>query len=225
MQPLVSCIMPTRGRPLFARKAITCFLEQNYPKRELIILDDEDDPSLKIIVGMIDGVRYVRTGERLTIAEKRNECCKRASGEIIMHWDDDDWSAPWRISIQVGLLQDSGKAVTGFHSMLFYDHARSRALKYINDRSYAIGTSLCYRKDWWQAHPFRNGTPDPNVGEDGQFKDEANNCGELYSIDADLVMVATIHPGNTSIRGVDRPAQTSYRSVGISALPAAFFSA
>ena len=41
--PLVSCIMPTYNRRPFVPKAIEYFLRQDYPNRELIILDDGDD--------------------------------------------------------------------------------------------------------------------------------------------------------------------------------------
>jgi len=37
--PLVSCIMPTTGRPRWAQQAIRYFSRQDYPNRELVILD------------------------------------------------------------------------------------------------------------------------------------------------------------------------------------------
>ena len=42
--PLVSCIMPTRDRRAFVAQAIDYFLRQDYPAKELIILDDGEDP-------------------------------------------------------------------------------------------------------------------------------------------------------------------------------------
>ena len=42
---LVSAIMPTRSRPALSRAALNCFLAQTYEPRELVILDDDDDPS------------------------------------------------------------------------------------------------------------------------------------------------------------------------------------
>ena len=42
-QPLVSCIMPTADRRRFVPLAIQNFLQQDYPNRELVILDDGQD--------------------------------------------------------------------------------------------------------------------------------------------------------------------------------------
>ena len=43
--PLVSCIMPTYNRRHFAGKAIEYFLRQDYPNKQLVIVDDGTSPS------------------------------------------------------------------------------------------------------------------------------------------------------------------------------------
>jgi len=48
MQPLISCIMPTRDRRAFALQAVRYFLRQDYPQVELIIVDD----SVTISIGL-----------------------------------------------------------------------------------------------------------------------------------------------------------------------------
>ncbi|MCU1245662.1 MAG: glycosyl transferase family 2, partial [Acidobacteria bacterium] len=42
--PLVSCIMPTFERRAFIPQAMHCFLSQDYPNLELIVVDDGNDP-------------------------------------------------------------------------------------------------------------------------------------------------------------------------------------
>jgi hypothetical protein len=42
-----------------------------------------------------------------------------------IHWDDDDYSAPERISVQVERLRVSGKPLTGFHTRLEGEVCRS----------------------------------------------------------------------------------------------------
>jgi glycosyltransferase involved in cell wall biosynthesis len=37
--PLISCIMPTYGRPEFLGEAVAMFLAQDYPEKELVILN------------------------------------------------------------------------------------------------------------------------------------------------------------------------------------------
>ena len=40
---LVSCVMPTRDRRPFALQAVRYFLRQDFPTRELLVLDDGSD--------------------------------------------------------------------------------------------------------------------------------------------------------------------------------------
>ena len=138
----------------------------------------------------------IHLAESRNIGEKRNFGCSRAAGEVICHWDDDDWSAPERLARQIEMLAESGKAVAGFRSMRFTDG--ESWWKYEGPRDYALGTSLCYRREWQQAHPF----PPVHVGEDNEFTTAAWNAGQLVSEDAGELMYATIHPGNTSPRSI-----------------------
>jgi glycosyltransferase involved in cell wall biosynthesis len=87
--PLVSCIMPTRNRPQFARQAVAYFLRQDYQQRELIVLDDGDDP-VSDLLPRDENIRYVRLRERSPLGTKRNIACELSRGELIAHWDDDD---------------------------------------------------------------------------------------------------------------------------------------
>ncbi len=157
----------------------------------LILADGEsvrdlvpDDPSIRLLE--LDG--------NPTIGDKRNLGGSRAGGSVIAHWDDDDHSAPERLTDQIRRLIDSGQSVTGYCSMRFTDGSRSWL--YRGATHYAIGTSLCYRRDWWQSHPF----PGLQVGEDGAFAATAHQAGQLTTAEAGELMHATIHPGNTSPR-------------------------
>ena len=110
--PLITCIMPTRDRPHFARQAIAYFNRQDYPDRELLILDDGCDPIARL-VPCNPRIRYIRLPSRLRLGAKRNLACREARGELIAHWDDDDWMAPDRLSVQVNALLNSNAQVTG----------------------------------------------------------------------------------------------------------------
>jgi len=104
---LVSCIMPTRNRPHFAGQSISYFLRQDYPQRELIVLDDGDEP-IADLIPRDDRVHYVRLPQRRPVGAKRNLACEISRGELIAHWDDDDWMAADRLSLQVNQLLHSG---------------------------------------------------------------------------------------------------------------------
>jgi glycosyltransferase involved in cell wall biosynthesis len=88
------------------------YFAQDYPNKELIIIDDGDDPVEDLAEGR-PGVRYVRVTARTTIGGKRNRACREARGAIIAHWDDDDWYSPCRLSRQVAPLAEGRADITG----------------------------------------------------------------------------------------------------------------
>lgn len=113
--PLVSCIMPTYNRRPFVPQALQHFLRQDYPNRELIIVDDGQDAIGDLSDGL-PNVRYFRLPTRASIGAKRNLACQHAQGEIIAHWDDDDWYSSDRLRYQVAPIL-SGKAdITGLEN-------------------------------------------------------------------------------------------------------------
>ncbi|WP_391564936.1 glycosyltransferase [Allorhodopirellula solitaria] len=72
------------------------FLAQDYPQKELIILNDCDGQIFRFDHPQ---VRVVNQSQRYaTLGEKRNACIKLAEGEVIAVWDDDDVYLPWRFS-------------------------------------------------------------------------------------------------------------------------------
>jgi glycosyltransferase involved in cell wall biosynthesis/predicted O-methyltransferase YrrM len=113
--PLISCIMPTFNRRAFIPLAIQHFLAQNYPNKELVIVDDGDD-AIGDLVNAVPGVRYIRLKQRLSIGAKRNLACREARGELIAQWDDDDWYAPDRLSYQARPILDDQADLTGLEN-------------------------------------------------------------------------------------------------------------
>src|SRR5689334_13226962 len=84
--PLVSCVMPTANRRRFVLRAIRYFQTQDYPNKELVILDDGAD-SVADLIPDDPQIRYVRLTGKRTLGMKRNECVQQARGDLIMHWD------------------------------------------------------------------------------------------------------------------------------------------
>lgn len=184
----MTCLCLTRNRRKWLQRAIRCYRNQTWPKKELLILADGEDVS--DLAG--NDARYVHINEGPEIGTKRNFGSELARGEIIISWDDDDWNAAGRIADQVRRLQEKGVSVTSYHSMLFTDGA---AWWQFTGSSLAnLGTSLCYRKDWWQRHQF----PPKQIHEDGDFIEAAAREKQLAAADAGQLVVASVHSGNTS---------------------------
>jgi glycosyltransferase involved in cell wall biosynthesis len=222
---MVTAIMPTRGRKELAQRALDSFFSQTYPNKELIIFDDDEDPSfpdereMERMKGR--GVLYRRwRGDKpMSIAQKRNHCARMADGRIIIHFDSDDWSAPDRMADQVRRLEESGLQVTGYRSMLFYQVETGRAFRYSSPFSnYAIGTSLCYFRSWWERFHFDEALKKA-WGEDNAFVDIAKKEKQIICVDAGPLMVARIHEGNTCKKDLHGD---NYAPVDVVQLPKGF---
>lgn len=124
MTDLVSCITPTYARyPAYGHLLEECvesFLRQDYPNKELVILNDCPGQILACKGGghwdetwtWHDGtwankttVRVVNCGKRYaTLGEKFNRLIELSKGDLICPWEDDDLSLPWRLTQAVERL-------------------------------------------------------------------------------------------------------------------------
>lgn len=218
---LVSCICPTNNRRKFIPAALECFFSQDWPEKELIVVDDGTD-RVEDLFKNVPG-KYIYYLEpnlpahrpKTPIGTKLNIAAEHASGEILCRWDDDDWSAPNRISDQVARLTESGKDVTGYKSMLFWNAEKKEASRYDNrNPMYALGSSLMYRKSYWQKNKF---IP-CSWGEDTDFTNRAQANKAILSVDGGQMMVARTHAGNTCKRDI-----LLWPVVDASEIPKAFF--
>lgn len=225
---LISAIMPTRARGHLIWAAIRSFLAQDYADRELVILDDDDAPSLvpPLLIGLESKIRYF-SGPRWTIGKKLEWLSEKARGEVIIRFDSDDWSAPDRISTQVARLQETGKGLTGYHSLLFWDQVNSQGYRWQGRAPYCCGTSMCYTKNWWNSHHW----PEYSVVGGQRRETETDNVlvrqaiqdGSIDSIEGGQYCVARAHGANSST--AQRIAQVGWPKVPASEFPAAFFEA
>jgi hypothetical protein len=194
--PLVSCIMPTANRRLFVPRAIEYFLRQDYPHRELLVLDDGDD-AIADLIPSDPQIRYLRLPHRCTIGAKRNLGCEQARGTLIAHWDDDDWMASRRLSYQVReLTRAGGKSICGLSQLLHFDPRQRRAWLYKypeRQKPWLAGNTLCYRLELWRGHRF----PDISEGEDTRFLWSLPQSA-ILPLDDHTFYVATVHDQNSS---------------------------
>ncbi len=212
---LVTAVMPTRGRRELAAKTLQNFLDQTWPEKELIILDDADNRSFEQAPDF-PNVRYTVVDKKLNIADKRNMVCKAAGGDVIVHFDSDDWSAPGRITVQVEMFQKERKSVCGFRKMYFWDTVKKQAWIYNGASNYVLGTSLMFKKTWW-AH--NHWDVRFKVGSDNVFTAQAWRQKQLIVSPIMDQMVSRNHGGNTNKRNYGR----NWKKVGREMLPPAFF--
>ena len=119
-KPFVSVCTPTFNRRPFIPIMLKCFEHQTYPKDriEWIIVDDGTD-KIEDLVTHIPQVKYFKYDEKLTLGKKRNIMNEKATGDIIVYMDDDDYYPPERIQHAVDTLHNNPKALCAGSSAMF----------------------------------------------------------------------------------------------------------
>jgi len=178
-QPKVGVLLlTTDGRSQYLERALRCLEAQTYKHTDLIVVDSS---------------RYNRIGPTRSIGALRNMGAKAAvemKCDVIVHWDDDDYSFPGRIERQLEQLKPVH--AVGWRELAFWDSTRQQSFRYFSGSPrYACGTSLCYRAEEWQKNPF----PDLQVGEDAAWCAKVKPYGMLNSYE---FLIAEIHGSNTS---------------------------
>ena len=99
----IAAVTVTYKRPLQLGRMLACFLAQDHPDRELVILDDAGQYESQ----QGDRWRLVSVSRRYrTLGAKRNAAAALLSPDVdaVAVWDDDDCYLPWALSASVAAL-------------------------------------------------------------------------------------------------------------------------
>jgi hypothetical protein len=180
-----------------------------------------DDGAVKVgglVKQLVPGAVYIYLAEKQVIGVKRNLACEAAGGEVICHFDDDDWSAAGRVRDQVTRLLESGKQMTGYHSITYWNGMK--AYRYVSPvPQYALGTTMCYQKSFWHTHRF----PAKDYAEDNDLVYKARDERQLIAVDARQMMIVRSHELCTS--SPERLRQNTWPEVPRESLPREFLEA
>ena len=226
-QPRVSIIIPTENRTHLLPDIIDCFNRQTWTNKELLILDNTLDGKNAIaqLQRKYPNASLWHINEKCSIGSKRNQLIQKASGELIAHFDDDDYYAPTYIETLARILIHSNADLVKL-SGWFCFHEASNTLGYWDTRrkdlphtiftgndkptpqedeftksSYysfltGYGFSYIFRKKIWTDSGFN----DISHGEDSTFHDEAlaKKGAIRYVKDNQGICLHIIHSQNTS---------------------------
>jgi glycosyltransferase involved in cell wall biosynthesis len=210
--------MPTFNRQDLIPVALKCYLSQDWPDKELVVIDDGAETVKNLVQQWVPDAVYIHLQEKQVIGTKRNLACEAARGEVICHFDDDDWSAVGRIRDQVTRLLESGKQMTGYHSITYWNG--KKAYRYVSAvPKYAVGSTMCYRKRFWELNHF----PAKSYAEDNALVYKARDERQLISADARQMMIIRSHASCTS--SPERLRQNTWPQVPMESLPREFFEA
>ncbi len=107
--PLVSVILPTRGRPELVRQALSAVVGQTYPGAiECIVVHDQEPPQAELAeLGTASRTIRILTNSRTPgLAGARNTGVALAHGDFIASCDDDDAWHPAKLQAQISRLLD-----------------------------------------------------------------------------------------------------------------------
>ncbi len=107
-RPLVSVVIPTRGRAELLAQCVESILAQTLDDIEVIVVVDGPDPATIDFVSNVDDDRlgYEIHHESRGVSNARNTGIAVATGEWVAFCDDDDVWAPTKLAAQLAALAD-----------------------------------------------------------------------------------------------------------------------
>ena len=210
--PKVSIITPTYNRRELFSLANRNFEEFNYPKNKLewIIVDDStEENSIDDIVLRDKRIKLYQLRDpnskeitKMTIAQKRNIAVSKATGEIIIHMDDDDYYPPESILARVKVLEKykkDGIKCVGCTQIGTYDILNNRSSMSSDGPISFSEATMAYYREFWLEQPFRN--DQLRAEHKGFMENRLNNCMDIpYAF---VIIALTHHSNYTSFRTVN----------------------
>ena len=177
---MITLTIPTGNRSLLLRRALAQIARQTYEGPIEVVIVDGGSRPLKSSSGewlhpRREGleplrVKYRRISESSTVGMRRNVAVQHATGEIIGHWDDDDFYAPNYLATQLEWFESMPVDLGGVCQFYYYDFLVKRGwqshLWNAKPSSGAFGACFLYRKRTWR---HVGGFQDIQRGEDNEF--------------------------------------------------------
>lgn len=192
--------MLTANRPNFVPLAVHYFLNSEYRNAELVIIDDGRE-SVRHLLPDHHRIKYFYSEPIGSIGIKRNFACEKARGEIIMHWDDDDYYPYDWMTRQLIALEESNADIVGLNQILFFSPLVNKFWNYENKEEppWLSGATMAYRKTFWEKHPFK----DLQIGEDYDFI--WNSGAKIYAHSYPNGFISILHANNTTLKPFENP--------------------
>lgn len=160
--PKVSILTPTGNRHHFVRLMLRNWNAIDYPKDKLewVIVDDGDTPMFPS-KPTDPRIKYVYLNKKLPLGKKRNFTACLATGEYLVHMDDDDFYPAESVVARIKVLLVSNKDCIGCNKTLCYDLLRDQTFEAFdagpNGLPCTISEStLAYSKKFFKEKQFRD---------------------------------------------------------------------
>lgn len=146
--PLVSAIMLAGDTPITdIKQAITCFQQQTYPYKELIIINNAKSQlaASELNIDAQRDIFILDTPARLPAGLARNYGISGANGTILAQFDADWWYSPERLECQLAAMAQQTAHICMLARTIAFSHCTGLGTYYTNDRNTIYGTMVCIR--------------------------------------------------------------------------------
>lgn len=194
--PTISILTPTRNRRHLLPMLERCILRQNYPREKLewIIVDNSDDGQPPFVPLDNTGLRVIQreVSGACTVGAMRQLTVEAATGEVIVHMDDDDYYPPSRVAHVVNTLQENPDVdVVGCSMTYLYFTDTGELWKHGPYGPNHTGeAAMAYRRTFLSSHAWPQ---DVHIGEGRLFLDRA----KVVQLAPERTMVCIVHGRNT----------------------------
>ena len=199
----------TRDRADFLAEALVSMARQDYPRERVEILVAEDGagvadngagaapPNMDDSAGSepLPNVRYLAHAARQRLGAKRNACLRRASGELVATWDDDDYFAPNRLRAQaVELMRGGDVCFLGADAAYRFDVSDGQ-FRENRGGSFVQPCTMMFKRELWG--PKTRYDDGADLGEDLAFLDALLEGGASVAT-AEVPFVRVRHARNVA---------------------------
>ena len=220
-KPLATVMVLTCNRPKYVLLALRQIADQDYRPLEALVVDDGSadlepllraaHPDLEVtrpgasatpktaspprdaiaVGGLV--VRLLSMPQRASIGEKRTAAVQAARGDVILHWDDDDFHEPKRVGAQVGPIARGDADVTALDLSFVATLPRFDVYEIAKPGGEIIlWSSLAYRSSLGRELGFAN----VSLGEDIHFADRAVRACHRMAVVSGVQSIYTRHDGD-----------------------------
>lgn len=172
--PLISAKCITYGRVDTLEESLHSFLQQDYPNKEMIIVNDYPEQKLKFEHPKVKIFNLYHTFS--TIGDKENFATRLCNGEIVCQWDDDDIALPNHMSNVAKLMTDDYHLLH-WATGIYYNGTEIENVGWIGN------SGIAFRKSVWEEI---GGHPIENAGYDLTFVETIHKLGMRKTLFAQM---------------------------------------
>ncbi|TVP48881.1 MAG: glycosyltransferase family 2 protein [Gemmatimonadales bacterium] len=221
---IVSVVIPCFNHGAYVEDAVRSALDQTYPYREVVVVNDgSDDPATLQVLASLeengDPAVTVLHKENGHLSSARNHGIRHSRGEYIMTLDADDRLAPELLAKTVPIMEEQrGVGVVTTHVLQFDDEGPTGViytpaggeLRDFLVRNQACGGSLFRRQCWEEAGGYDEEMRDGS--EDWDFWIAVTSCGWRVHAIPEALYLYRDTPGSMYDRTRDRRA-SAFRQI------------